>query len=766
MKNKAIRIAVIWLLLAAAVFIYTDGDEYTWRYAQGELGEILQTADAAQQAEQDAQAAMREEQRKAQARTDAGIWGNPDMYGDAPETRSARDGEPGLNLMWGTYEVTVNYVSAQPLAVQIVAAGRQPFIEDGLSEFGAAPQGASASFTFTLTDSTERVMLACDVPEGGEITGITVKKSGSGVFSADLAAYAALLGGVLTWLALLAFDERPVGRARRRDALILVFAAAFASLPCMMSVICDGHDLFFHLNRIEGIAGALRCGQFPARIHTSTLLGYGYAAPQFYPELFLYIPALLRCMGVSVMASVQVFMMLINLATALVCYRSARRIFADRGIALLSTVLYTLSIYRLVNVYTRAAFGEALAMIFFPLLIEAMIEVLTRDEKHWPLLALGMTAVFMSHMLSTMFAVGLCALAAVCCLPRLVREPRRILACVKAAGLTVLCSLGFVAPFLSYSTEGISTSVVMQAYQYVQSIGTLMIPFSGGYGETTKVGRALADTAGNHPGAVLLIGCALLLVARYAQGKAFYAPEQEGKDRRTAVRLLALGVFTLLCSTDFFPWKRLCGLPSPYSTLFMQIQFPWRLIGTASPFLCLAAANGFMADARWRRAGACLAAALCVVFAGYTMTDFASQEPILDQQGYLDSRIVQYEYTYVGTEKDALMVGDIVSGEGEHEITAYEKHGTNLSFTAEGYMNYAEVPLLYYPGYKATVNGEACRVARGDNNVVRLYGPFTGETNEVRVWFEEPLSWRAAEAASLAGALLLAWLLTRRRKAA
>ena len=136
-----------------------------------------------------------------------------------------------------------------------------------------------------------------------------------------------------------------------------------------------------------------------------------------YPELFLYIPALLRNLGVSLAASVRVFELLINLATASVCYFSARSALGSRRIALGATMLYTLCSYRISNMYVRATMGESLAMIFFPLLLLAVYEVLVRDEKRWPLLALSMTGIVLSHLLSALFAVVLCALAAAICLP-------------------------------------------------------------------------------------------------------------------------------------------------------------------------------------------------------------------------------------------------------------------------------------------------------------------------------------------------------------
>ena len=761
-KKNGLKLAALWLMLALAVFLYTDREEYTWRYAQGDLHLILETqaqADAAQQVSDEAYAKEAEQAAQRQAR---GQWGGHTQYDNAPETRPAQDDTPGLNLMWGTYEATVNYTSAQPLEVSVVSAGRQAFIRDGYAVLDAAPDGAQAELAFTLTDSTERVMLACDLPEGAQVTGVTVHKQGAGVFSRDLAAYALLVGGVMTMLFLLAGDHSAQGAARRRDMLILVFTALFASLPALMETIVDGHDLFFHMNRIEGIASALRSGQFPVRLHASTLLGYGYAASEFYPELFLYIPALLCNGGVSLMASVQVMMILINLATAFVCYASVRRLPVSRNTALLSAVLYTLSIYRLVSLYAVATLGEALAMIFFPLLILAIYEVLLRDEKRWPLLALAMFGIFMSHLLSTLLAVGFCALAALCCVKKLICEPRRILACVKAALLMAVCSLWFLVPFMQYSMAGISTNVVLNTYRYRLTLGEIMLGFSSATGDAHSAGQALGGTIGAHPGLSILVGCALLAVACYAQGGK--AQEED----RLPLALLAMGMVALLGSTALFPWERLCGMGRPFGTIFQQIQYPRRLLSMATPLLCIPAAWGYLRDERHQAAGAALAAALCVVFAGYCMGDFVMQQPILDKEGYADTRIRQYEYTYVGTEKGILHPDAVVFGDSEENILAVEKDGSSMIIAlAEGAEGpYLEAPLLYYPGYQAEINGEACRVAQGENNVLRLYGAFTGEGDIVRIWFKAPTLWRVAEGVSLLGLALLVALLAKHRKAA
>lgn len=757
MAKKLVSVAALWLALAALVFIYTDRDEYTWRYEEDTLSQILIGSEEADRSEQHAQDAMAKEQQAAQARTEAGLWGTGTY--DVEPFLPAQGENGGLNLSWGDYDVTVQYDSPVDMELRAVSAGRQTFIQDGAWRLSA---GAGTSVCrFTLTDSTSGLFIAGDPAEGAEIRSITVHKVGAGIFSADLAAYAALLGAVLTVLLVLSWDTSARGRMRRRDALMVLGAAAFSCMPLLWGGVFDGHDMLFHLNRIEGIASGLRCGQFPVRIHASTLLGYGYAASEFYPELFLYIPAILRNMGVSLCASVRVFEAGINLLAALSCYVSAKAIFGSRRTAVGASVLYTLCVYRLVNLYTRATLGESLAMIFFPLIIWSLYEVLRRDDGKWPLLALGMTGVCMSHLLSTLFSALFCAIAAAFSLPKLVREKRRFLAILKAAAITALCCVWFYVPMMQYSGDGVSTSVVLDAQENVLQPGGFFVAFAGDM--NADIPEDFAYTIGVVPGLALLVGCVLLLVRRYAQGKA----AMDGKDR-AALALCALGAVALIGATDAFPWELVCSLRRPFSTFFKQIQFPWRLVGVAVPMMSMAAAWGYLKDDRHASAGAAVIVALCAACSGYTMQCMVQRTPVLDKETFTDTRISQFEYTYVGTEKTALKPGDIRVGgaEGAYSVLEMTKHGTNLTAVIEMEGGaYIELPLLYYPGYQATVNGIPCKVARGTNNMLRVYGTASGQTATVDISFKPPMAWIAAQGISLLGLLLLLLSLRRMKRA-
>ena len=757
MAKKLASVAALWLALAALVFIYTDRNEYTWRYEEETLDQILIGGEEAERNEQRYQDAMAKEQQAAQARTEAGLWGTGTY--DVEPFLPAQGEDGGLNLPWGDYDVTVEYDSPADMELRAVSAGRQTFIQNGAWRLAAGEEKAVCRFT--LTDSTSGLLIAGDPAEGAEIRSITVHKVGAGIFSADLAAYAALLGAVLTVLLVLSWDTSARGRMRRRDALMVLGAAAFSCMPLLWGGVFDGHDMLFHLNRIEGIASGLRCGQFPVRIHASTLLGYGYAASEFYPELFLYIPAILRNMGMSLCASVRVFEAGINLLAALSCYVSAKAIFDSCRTAVGASVLYTLCVYRLVNLYTRATLGESLAMIFFPLIIWSLYEVLRRDDGKWPLLALGMTGVCMSHLLSTLFSVLFCAIAAAFSLPKLMREKCRFLSILKAAAITVLCCVWFYVPMMQYSGDGVSTSVVLDAQENVLQPGGFFVAFAGDM--NADIPEDFAYTIGVVPGLALLVGCALLLVRRYAQGKA----AMEGKDR-VALALGALGAVALIGATDAFPWELVCSLRRPFSTFFKQIQFPWRLVGVAVPMMSMAAAWGYLTDDRHAFAGAALIVALCAACSGYTMQCMVQRTPVLDKETFTDTRISQFEYTYVGTEKTALKPGDICVGgaEGAYSVLEMTKRGTNLTAVIE--MDggaYIEFPLLYYPGYQATVNGIPCKVARGTNNMLRVYGTASGQTATVDISFKPPMAWVAAQGVSLLGLALLILSLRRMKRA-
>ena len=64
-----------------------------------------------------------------------------------------------------------------------------------------------------------------------------------------------------------------------------------------------GSDAPFHLARIESLNQALQMGIFPVKVHPSLAYSYGYGVGIFYPDFFIYLPAVLRMAGCSLEVS-------------------------------------------------------------------------------------------------------------------------------------------------------------------------------------------------------------------------------------------------------------------------------------------------------------------------------------------------------------------------------------------------------------------------------------------------------------------------------
>lgn len=142
-----------------------------------------------------------------------------------------------------------------------------------------------------------------------------------------------------------------------------------------------GDDAFFHIGRIEGIAREWMAGHFPSRLESYCILGMGYPTSIMYPEVFLWPAAFLRVMGFDIAFCLQANVIFVNLLTVILSYISFKNIFESRSVGLFGSTVYTLSHYRLYNIYDRAAVGEFTAMTFFPLICWGLVRVFSEKEE-------------------------------------------------------------------------------------------------------------------------------------------------------------------------------------------------------------------------------------------------------------------------------------------------------------------------------------------------------------------------------------------------
>ncbi|MDO4267853.1 MAG: hypothetical protein Q4C73_05215 [Eubacteriales bacterium] len=561
---------------------------------------------------------------------------------------------------------------------------------------------------------------------------------------------------------------------RRRDfpeIIMMTVAVMFASTPLFIEYMANyDHDLIFHLNRLLGVSESLKTGMFPVRLNGYAFEGYGYADPVFYPQLFLYFPALLCMLGMPLVPAVHCFILFINAVSAAVMYYSGRLLFRSDKIACCSAVLYVLSVYRLSNLYTRAAFGESLAMMFFPLVVCGLYELFYGDEKRWYLLVVAFTGIFQSHMLSTVLIAAVCVAVGVCSLKRLL-EKKRLIALGKVLIFSLLINVWFLVPLLDYMGTDITTGNLRRVFWdrlAPWSVLLKLFPESGGW--SPLLGWDMSNIMALSPGLGIFAGM-LVFVLLWIRGR---------KKPEKMVRIFfCIGVCLMIATSTVFPWRILMEVPLIQKTV-SYMQFPWRLIGEAVCVLSLAGGYAFCSlgeqlQSEGNRAGMRISLymtvlVLSLVSSQYYLDGLSGWQVQVWGKEQVPSAIQDsvQEYRYPDTDTDFLTLGTAQPSDERVTVTAsgntvlsayctYKVSGTSMDQV------YLDMPVLYYPGYHAVdEDGTELRVGRGYANVVRVY-PLDG-SGTIRVFFKEGRKWRLSELVSLLGLVGFAAVLLREKR--
>ncbi len=716
----------------------------------------------------------------AQSETDAlKIWNQIDFHSDKPITFTTA----GQAVRAGAYEVTIQYFSCQtPDAPTFNMESNA-----GTLDFSSEKVPSAVTFDELRLDDchrslTTRLWVAAGARMQDLTATVTYREGQLYIYAitlteqpiyraARLLAFFVLFAAVdgLLWLLFAHTGER--GAARRkalRLPLALLGITLLACLPLFSNYLYVGHDLDYHLQRIAAMAAELANGQFPVRLTTTSLNGYGYANPLCYCELFLLLPALLYNLWLPLRACYQVYVFAVTLATCCLAYWGFAKITASRRFGLLGAALYTLSCYRLVCVYTRAALGEYTAMAFFPLVLAGLYGIYTSEKPRaadWLPMALGMAGMVQSHLLSCELTALLLVLF---CLLRLrdTLRPARLLAWCKAALLALGLSAWYLFPFLQTTAQlplQVNGSLIGKPQAQGLYLAQLFSPFGAGGGGSAE---------GTTNDMTLTLGLPLLL----ALGLVVYCLARRTANRRLRTAAGFAGL-TMVLALHAFPWDFFENwFGTAAGKLAGMFQYPWRFLALGTLLLCAA---GLWALQRLPKRAATLAATGLACAA--LLTAGIVETGVLRSQGERSYSVYQQNYTYnsVGVGEyliDGTSVYETVwaqpkPGSDDLHLVSYEKRGgvAYVSVQNDGGEAAISLPIFNYGNYQAAdENGQAFAITSGENERVVLTIP-AAYTGTIRVWYQAPAYWRLLEAVSvvcLAGVIAYAVYTRRKRRAA
>ena len=537
---------------------------------------------------------------------------------------------------------------------------------------------------------------------------------------------------------------------RRGMLVVLAVAVLIASVPDLRSNLHTGHDSEFHMGRLLNLVHGLRSGQFPVRLGTYMQNGYGAIMSVYYPELFLYFPACMILLGASFTYSYHVFFIAMHLTAALTMWYAACRIFKSEAAGTAASVLYTLSQYRLMDIYTRFGVGESLAMSFLPLFALGLYEVLWGDKRRWKLLAVSATLICQSHLISTAICGVIAAGLALLTIRHLVRD-RRISPLLKAMAAAVLLNAFFFAPLFTYSRQNVVTSWMRHdlAEEAVAPAQLFLTP-----------DRHTSVSDPELSGFAIGLGLPMIIMAGAAVYGAVTKARREEKDV-LVLALCAAGCVFSLMATRLFPWSRLDAMTGG---MLAYIQFPWRMLMFAS--LCFALAGGYVttgieAD---RRSGMQLAVlALCAVCVLPMLSEETRKENYLEagELPYWDQRFG--DYCLPGAMLRALDVTEPIASEGIL-VTDFRKFGTQIDAQVSAQQEGTIVlPLYAFDGYRVELDGAPLTVEHNEHDHMQL-SVQAGMQGRLTVRFVGKGYWRLFDAVSLITAAALVCLSLPRKK--
>lgn len=363
-----------------------------------------------------------------------------------------------------------------------------------------------------------------------------------------------------------------------------------SSIPLFVEYTITGHDLYFHLMRIEGIAKGLASGQFPVRLQTEWMNGYGYPVGVMYGDIFLYIPALLRILGFPLQSTYKVYIFTINVATTLISYDCVKSITHNKKIGLFGSLLYTLGAYRMINLYFRSAVGEYTAMAFMPLVFGGFY-FLFHDEKRRRkgiiFLVIGYTAILQSHLLSfemTLLFSGLY------CILHWKYLWKNLTTLVKTAVYTILLNLSFLVPFMHYMLTmnlKVKTEKTYEMQEHGLFLSQIFEMFGWGGTGSGVLSLGVNVDMPLTQGISMLLVLFLFVAEIFVFGKKLKAQTEKGKWHEQCTIAGLMGLALGMCCW-FFPWKAIANIPIIGSYL-APYQFAWRFLAVVSVmglFLC------------------------------------------------------------------------------------------------------------------------------------------------------------------------------------
>lgn len=502
-------------------------------------------------------------------------------------------------------------------------------------------------------------------------------------------------------------DRIAASKNMQHCLFFVVLILLSAAMVYLYSPFCPGHDSYFHFRRMEALMDGLN-NPYLIYLDYTAIEGYGYFTKAFYPD-FLLIPFAWLGNVVGVDTALQSILFVMTVLCGIFTYISVNRIYKNRYAAAVSALLYTFCLYRLLDIYHRGALGEAMSFTFIPLAFLGLYEIMKGDYKKWYIFTIAFSLLLFTHAIASLLMFITAVIIMLIYYKSFVRQPKRLLYLFLSGVVTLPIISYYLLPMLEQmasNTFYYQTASLTSLSENRLSNYSIIKGFFNGF-----VYPMQAFTPG--VGLILTCGIALRLFV--------YKKSAELKSVDMGV---CIGLFFIFATSFFFPWEVF-----PFSKLEI-IQMPWRLLQFTSYFFAVAGGY-YLSQIGISKTRLFVAASIMIIVTTVMMVNdsklyhdtrcslgiereyLAENNYHLIGLEYLPSKIPSLEYMVERGQKVIADTGSqIADAKRDKNITYFDVNTDRATVL--------ELPLVYYKGYKAELNGQETSVSESENGLVQI----------------------------------------------
>ena len=490
-----------------------------------------------------------------------------------------------------------------------------------------------------------------------------------------------------------------------RELLLIIGLTLISCIPLLFPhTYTRGEDMFFHLTRIRGLAESLKAGYFPVRDQLYWIHNYGYGVGFYYPDVFLYFPAVLLLLGFELLTAYKIFLITFTFLSIASAWFAGYRITKNRTSAAAAAVFAAFFSYRLSNIYYRGAVGETQAAAFYPLIILGLYEIFFRDREKWPYFAFGFLGLLFSHAISLVIAVVLTLIFLITQLRKIIKDPSLLIPLIKS----IILAAGIGAFFWMPMFEQTLTNPGLRINKILD--GTVRLNRANYAFPVRNIFSFFKPWDFARQAESIYPGWSLLLVPVLRLG----IWKKQSRLIKAADYLLVYGSVVIFMCTQAFPWHLAIFLP-----FVTRIQFAYRMLLPAGIMLCIAGCIYFseFTGRKNKILWGTVLALFCFFSTAFPVLRETINHRTIDKRVFImqDNRISGGEYLPYGLpydypERNADTV-HLAEGDEHLAVTAHKRNKLGFIFSYEITPDltgevHLSVPLLYYTGYQGKLTSE------------------------------------------------------------